>query len=262
MTIREKIVLVSLAGILAFSGCGPRRSQSLPEPIENPPAIMPTSDSYLIAQQNQEEKQEKKLTWKEFYSAEINSFENASQFSMRFKYVDDAEDKVFYESPKVTMDMGYGNCVNRSLIAACGIEKLGYKPKLLALSGNPKGHMVALIEEQTESGKKYGYIDGSYVEKPKFDSIEEIVSSLNNHYNPLSSFHSPRKINLNDCHVNWRTYGGNLFPIIEPEQYKLWKKIVKRMKEIEKELEKNKEMRAKLEKMIEESDKRMLNRKY
>ena len=258
MTIRGKIVLISLAGILAFSGCGPRRSQTVPEPEMEPFPVQPVN-TLMVKQPSLENK----LTWDEFQEVKIESYADASYFAAQIKYDKDKYPNFYLASPKKTIEDGWiGVCRNRALVAALVLEKLGYEPIILSLYGNRDAHMVALVEEKTDSGIKYGYVDGENFLEPCLDSIEEIVAEVNcnNLIESGAQFTKYRKRYLNNAKKDWRFSDGDLLPYVDPERYKInqqFKEWEKGTDELNKKIENSSKSTKNLQNLVNENGRKL-----
>lgn len=227
MELREKIVAAGLVGILGFFvGCGPRRSMTVPEPEIEPLPLRPISTLMV-----KKSPLEKKLTWEEFQEMKIESYRDAPYFLAMMTPDSDWPPVNYFSSPKQTIDMGWrGRCINMALIGALIAEKAGYEPAVLYLFGkNNLGHVITLIEEKTDSGIKYGYIDGKDISKPILDSIDDVIVLVNYHHSVSEGdkFTQYRKTYLNGKGVDWRTYEGDLLPVLDLDWYKSRKELMR-----------------------------------
>ena len=242
MAIREKLVSAGLSLILTLTGCAPRKSRAVPEIERRPLPLQPRN--MLITEKSS---LENKLTWEEFQEVKIESYRDACYFLSMMTYDGDWPPSDYVPSPKQTIERGWkGRCRNSAPIGALIAQKAGYEPIILYLLGDHViGHMITLIEEKTNSGTEYGFIDGKYTSGPVLDSIDEVVALVNYTFGSgARGFTQYRKVYLNGKGVKWEEYEGNLLPIIDPEWYKMRQesgkyeknsgKLNKRLKEYQK----------------------------
>lgn len=271
MELREKIVRAGLIGVLAFSGCGPRRTQTVPEHEMKPLPLQPVNTLMVKERSSSKNviingrRSEIRPTWQEVQDKKINSLDEILFYLN--SVVETADDKLddYWQSAKATIERGKGDCEDFAILGAYLGEKLGYEPILLDLreAYEKEMHIVTLLKQKTPAGERYGAVNMFYAVPPECNSIEEVVERINMHDKrvPYRRFIRHEVYPLNDIKSkkgDWGNYGGNLFELFEPEDYQRNEEIKSAIIEIDKELEKSAEMQKRLEKMAEESDKRLL----
>jgi hypothetical protein len=114
-----------------------------------------------------------------------------------------------WNSAKKAIEKGYGDCEEIATAGAYLAEKLGYPPKLLNLvEQKDGGHVVTLLEKQTENGIKYGAIEKTDLIEPEYNSIDEVVNKLGSLIGANYGYYSI--LDLNSFDKNWRTSSRNL----------------------------------------------------
>lgn len=118
------------------------------------------------------------------------------------------ERKETWNSPKKTLELGYGDCDEIAILGSWLAEFLGYPPKVLFVTDTKEGHAITLLEKRTEIGVRYGAIQHGYSLYPIFSSIERIVKAINKIEKRNYSYYAI--IDPSSLNKNWDITNQNL----------------------------------------------------
>ena len=115
-------------------------------------------------------------------------------------YVPEKKEK--WNSPKKTIELGYGDCDDIAILGSYLAEFLGYPAKILFLVDPINGgHSLTLLEERTNK-VMYGAIQHTDLFYPVYSSIEELVEDINKIDNMNYFYYLI--LDLDSLDKNWR----------------------------------------------------------
>lgn len=88
------------------------------------------------------------------------------------------EKKEDWNSPRRTLELGYGDCEEIATTGSWLATFLGYPPKILLVKYKEELHAITLLEKKSQGITRYGIIEHSYLMPVIFSSLERLVKGL------------------------------------------------------------------------------------
>jgi len=124
-------------------------------------------------------------------------------------------------SPKVSVTRGYGDCDDRGFLGAYLAGRIGYPRKIIAVAekGGSEfngGHVFTLLEKRENNETKYGLVDNAVLAYPIFDSVSELIQTLNCEYRKTNPGHKRwnyyKIVDVDSCFPeDWTTTEEDLY---------------------------------------------------
>ena len=197
MKIKESLLCLALSTIAIVSGCGTPTQEHLARTIRPNPFRWELLNE--IPPKNEE--------------GIRNYLKNAVTYGR--------EKGEVWASPRVCVTRGYGDCDCRGFLGAYLAGKIGYPRKAIAVAEKSGkefngGHVFTFLEKQENGRTKYGLLDNAVLAYPVFDSIDELLQTLNEDYKKTDPKHKLwscyKIIDLDSCFAeDWTTTERNLY---------------------------------------------------